>query len=485
MKEKLFLSCVRALEQFKTGPFVMVIFGGRGDLSRKKLIPTLYNLYRKNFIKDFKVLAVGRTEVSTKRYREEIGNWIKNSSSKFEEVLFEKFKKNFIYKDIDLEREESYRLLCSYVNRNKKYKNTIYYLALPFKIVPFVVGFLSRERLCKKTKIVIEKPFGKDKKTARDLNKNLLSAFNEDQIYRIDHYLGKETVQNIFFFRFGNTLFEPLWNREYISHVEVTAIEDIGVEGRGSFYEEVGILRDMVQNHILQLISLVAMEPPKSFSAIRDERIKIIESIGCKRDIVLGQYIRGELANKKAVGYLDEEGVRKNSRTPTYFAGKFLIDNRRWRGVPFYVRCGKRLKKRLTEIVVQFKYPPLKLLGHKCGNIEHNALLFSIYPKQKISLLLNVKFPGMENVPYLSKMEFDYKRAFNVEPPLAYERLLIDIMKSDLTLFPKQDTTEAMWDVVDPIIGKKRALFKYRAFSAGPKEAEYIVKRDRISWREI
>jgi glucose-6-phosphate 1-dehydrogenase len=351
---------------------------------------------------------------------------------------------------------------------------------------------LSKKHLCrekKDAKIVIEKPFGKNKKTSHELNKNLLKAFDEKQIYRIDHYLGKETVQNVFFLRFGNTIFEPLWNRNYIENVQITVFEEMGIDRRGVFYEQSGIIRDIVQNHIMQLIALTAMEPPSDFKAesLRDERVKILKSIKRvkKKDFIIGQYEKGVIDKKRVKGYLDEENISKNSKTPTYFAGKFFIDNWRWEGVPFYVRTGKRLKKRVTEIAIHFKHPPLKLLGHVCGELEQNNLIFSIYPNQKISLLFNVKFPGMENAPYPVDMVFDYKKTFKVEPPLSYERLLIDLMKSDLTLFARQDGVETMWSIVDPIIesSKGKKLFKYRAGSLGPNISSLLQKED--VWRNV
>lgn len=500
MKKKAIQSCLKTLKEFKSGPFLMVIFGGSGDLSKKKLLPTIYNLYKKKFIKDFIILPIGSTKRSKKEYISFLETWLKKFLKKdFDEKIFSLFKKSFHYHTLNLTKEESYIDLCQSIKKYLKQLNTqnlIYYLALPTNIVPTVVRSLSKNHLCKEkkeAKIVIEKPFGEDKKTAHLLNQDLLKAFEEDQIYRIDHYLGKESVQNIFFFRFSN-IFEPLWNKNYIDHVQITVAEDVGIEERGNFYDKVGVIKDIVQNHLMQLIALIAMEPPLSFDSelLRKERIKVLKSIKIfkKNEIekytLAGQYEKGVINKKKVLGYLEEKDIPKNSTTPTYFAAKFFVENSRWKGIPFYVRSGKRLKKRFTEIAITFKYPPLKLLGHACSNIEANTLIFNIYPHQKISLLFNVKFPGMENIPYPVNMDFDYQKEFKIDPPLAYERLLIDILKSDITLFAEKEGIEAMWNIVDPIVSfykKKKNILKYPSGSFGPKEANDLLKKDQRSWR--
>ncbi|NGX56563.1 MAG: Glucose-6-phosphate 1-dehydrogenase [Candidatus Anoxychlamydiales bacterium] len=499
-KEESFESCMRAIDTFKSSDFIMVIFGGSGDLSQKKLIPTLYLLFKKKLISDFSILGFGLPEMDDREYRENIKKWIISFKKEaFDEKVFEKFVKNFYYQGADAKDESSYKKLCqniSKLSKNKDDCNLIYYLAVPPIFFPVIVDNLSNKNLCrdrKNAKIIVEKPFGHDVKTAHTLNKKLLKAFNENQIYRIDHYLGKETVQNVFFFRFGNALFEPLWNRNFIDHVQITVAEDIGIENRAAFYEEASVIGDIVQNHIMQLIALVAMEPPANFEAesIRSERIKVLKSIKPLKteniydNIVLGQYDKGMIDGEEVNAYTDEKNVKKDSKTPTFFAGKFFVDNWRWANVPFYVRAGKRLKKRITEICINFKYPPLRLLGHKCRDIESNSIMFSIFPKQKIELRFNVKFPGMENVPYPVDMMFDYKDVFKVDYPLAYERILIDAMKSDITLFAREDGIEAMWNIVDPIkkaFEKDKKIFKYKAGSTGPKEAKDLIEKDKRNW---
>jgi len=500
-KDTTFQTCMTALETFQAPSFLMVIFGGAGDLSQKKLLPTLFLLYKKGFIQKFSILGFGLPAMTTEEYRKDVKKWVETHAKEaFDKKKFKEFEKNLFYETADLKNPDNYKNLCkkiSAMTNDDEANNLIYYLAVPPTIVPTIVENLSDKNLCRRrkgAKIIVEKPFGKDKKTAHALNLKLLEAFDEKQIYRIDHYLGKETVQNVFFFRFGNALFEPLWNRNYIDHVQITVAEDNGIENRADFYEGATVIRDVVQNHIMQLIALVAMEPPANFDAdsVRNERIKVLKSIQPFNEkkinelIIMGQYEKGMLDKKQVVGYLDEKNVKSNSKAPTYMATKFFIDNWRWAGVPFYVRTGKRLKSRFTEIAIQFKYPPLRLLGHQCRQIEPNTIVFSIHPKQKVSLMFNVKFPGMENVPHPVDMVFDYRDVFKVDYPLAYERILIDAMKSDLTLFARQDGIEAMWSVVDPIINaweKKQILYKYRAGTFGPKEADNLLIKDNRHWR--
>ncbi|HEU64604.1 MAG: Glucose-6-phosphate 1-dehydrogenase [Candidatus Anoxychlamydiales bacterium] len=500
--DKTFESCMAGLETFKASKFLMVIFGGAGDLCQKKLLPTLFLLYKKGFIEDFTILGFGLPEMTSEEYRKKAKSWLQeNLKEPFDEKIYdEKFQKHLLFETADLKKAENYSNLCkkiTQITKDDPAYNLMYYLAVPPVLFPTIVHNLSDKELCRRrkgAKIIVEKPFGHDKKSAHALNLKLLEAFDENQIYRIDHYLGKETVQNVFFFRFGNVLFEPLWNRNYIDNIQITVAEDMGIENRAYFYESATVIRDFVQNHILQLIALIAMEPPANFDqeSIRNERQKVFKSIQAfdekKIDdlVVMGQYESGVVNDKKVAGYLDEKGVAKDSKVPTYIAAKFFIDNWRWANVPFYIRTGKRLKKRCTEIAIQFKYPPLRLLGHKCKDLDANTIVFSIYPTQKVSLTFNVKFPGMENIPYPVDMVFDYKGVFKVDTPLAYERVLIDAMKSDLSLFARQDGIETMWGIVDPIIKaweKKKTLCKYKSGRRGPKEADDFIKKDKRAWR--
>jgi glucose-6-phosphate 1-dehydrogenase len=472
-------ACKITPQDLQAKAFTLVIFGGAGDLSKRKLLPALYSLYQQNLIKNFSILALGRTKMSDSRYHNLIAKAVKPCNKK----TWHKFTQHLSYEAIDMTEQSAYKILCSHIHesfRQNKSNNLLYYLAIPPNTVPKVVEMLALKNMCRhepNAKIIIEKPFGKDKKAAIKLNKCILKEFNEQQIYRIDHYLGKETVQNIIFFRFGNNIFEPLWNRRYIDHVQITVAEKIDIENRGRFYEQTGIIRDIVQNHIMQLISLVAMEPPVGFTAdsIRDEKSKVFRAIRPLKDIVLGQYD----------GYRKEKDVAASSKTPTYFAGKFYIDNWRWAGVPFYIRTGKSLAKKTTEIAIQFKNPPLKLLGGVCDIMQPNTLIISIQPQEKISLGFSVKYPGTINRPNFVDMIFNYADAFKIKLPEAYERLLLDCVKGDQTLYARQDEIELMWGAVDPIINKPPKLVIYKTGSQGPKAAEKLIAKDDREWRTL
>jgi glucose-6-phosphate 1-dehydrogenase len=342
---------------------------------------------------------------------------------------------------------------------------------------------------------MVEKPFGVNGATARKLNTMLREAFAEEQIYRTDHYLGKEPVQNIMFFRFTNTIFEQLWNWRCIENVQITIAEDIGIEHRGEFYEKAGILRDIVQNHALQLIGMIAMEPPVGFTAdyIRDEKIKVFRSIRpmdnayIDRSIVRGQYGSGLLNGMGTVSYREEDKVAPASVTPTFFAGKFYIDNLRWASVPFYVRTGKRLERQVTEICIQFKQLPLRLFGRTCDVMEPNVLVLTVKPDENISLRFGVKYPYAQNQLYTAKMDFNYREVFSKAHQGAYERLLTDCMKGDLTLFVREDMVEIMWDVIDPVIERWDSMPppdfpNYKAGSWGPAEADRLLELDGHRW---
>jgi glucose-6-phosphate 1-dehydrogenase len=371
-------------------------------------------------------------------------------------------------------------------------------MALPPQTTPTVVKLQNQYDLCKgpwDAKIVVEKPFGKDVSTAAQMNRLLTGAFDERQIYRIDHYLGKETVQNIIFFRFSNSIFEQLWNHRYIDNVQITVAEDMGIENRARFYEQAGVIRDIVQNHILQLIGLIAMEPPVGFEPdfIRDEKTKVFRSIHplheehMDRFTVVGQYGPGKMNGKEVPGYRQETGVAPNSNTPTFFAGAFYIANWRWAGVPFYVRTGKRMSKRITEIAIQFDQPPLRLFGRTCDVLDPNILLLTIQPDEKISLRFGVKVPNMANQIYPIDMKFSYRETFQAPSHPAYERLLLDCLKGDLTLFVRHDQIEAMWEVVDPIITcwESQPLPDFPNYAAGtwgPGEANQLLEQEGRRW---
>ena len=460
-------ACEVPVEEFNAGPFTMVIFGGAGDLSKRKLIPTLYRLFLEGMIDDFSIIGFGLPELADDEYRAFVDESLKAfAQNSYSEESCTDFCGHFYYQSADLSADEPYKLLsdkiCEFSNKNET-ENLLYYFAIPPGVVPLVINKLANQDLCHgvvKPKIIFEKPFGTDKETAVALNSRIGKVFNEEQVYRIDHYLGKETVQNIIFFRFGNNIFEPLWNRNYIENVHITVAEELGVENRALFYEKSGVIRDIFQNHMMQLIGLVAMEPPVGFEAdfIRDEKVKVFRTIrpmsadDIDANTAVGQYGCGEINGVDVPAYRDEEGVAPDSNTPTFFAGKFFIDNWRWAGVPFYVRTGKRLKKRLTEIVIEFKHPPLKFLGTSCDVMEPNRLVFSIQPEEEISLRFSVKHPGTGNQPHPVSMVFNYEKSFNVRIHSPYSRLILDCMRGDLTLFARQDGVEAMWSVADPII---------------------------------
>ena len=506
VESKFLESCDVPLEDFKIQPFTMVIFGGDGDLSRRKLLPTLFHLYQEEkLITEFAILGVGLHERSDEQYR----NLAKQAVEQFGEQrlnrsAWHEFSQHRYDLSRDLNADECYKELCLRLNElpglitQESTNNVIFYLAVPPQIVPTIIEKLAQYRLCRgsfSTKVVVEKPFGRDRLTAAALNQSILEAFDEKQIYRIDHYLGKETVQNILFFRFANSIFEPLWSRRYIDHVQITVAEELGVEHRTSFYEQAGVVRDIVQNHVMQLIALVAMEPPVGFEAdlIRNEKVKVFHTIRPMDEdyidtfTVRGQYGPGKIRDSEVPGYRQEENVPPDSNTPTYFAAKFYLDNWRWAGVPYYVRTGKRLAKRVTEVYVQFKQPPLKLLGRACDVLEPNSRVLASPPNEEIRLRFSVTRPGVGNQPHTVDMDFNYARSFGMKTPLAYERLLIDCMKGDLTLFARQDGVEAMWAVVDPVISRWESTPSldcpnYAAGTWGPKEADELMQREGKKW---
>jgi glucose-6-phosphate 1-dehydrogenase len=492
-------------QRLKIEPFTMIIFGATGDLSKRKLLPALFRLYQeKELEQGFSILGIARSAMSDEQYRRLIREAIQASiGTGFDDKKWEEFSRHLFYFSGVLEEKGIYEKLCGQVDRISPpeaggREGIIYYLALPPEVTPLVVENLKNYGLCRGiwlSKIIVEKPFGRDLSSAGRLNQILTRAFTEDQIYRIDHYLGKETVQNIIFFRFANSIFEYLWNRRYIDNIQITVAEDLGIENRASFYEQAGVIRDIVQNHILQLVALVAMEPPIGFTAdfIRDERVKVFRSIqplepeDIGRFTVRGQYSAGRVRGKDVPGYREEGGVAADSSTPTFFAAKFYIANWRWAGVPFYIRTGKRMPRRLTEIAVEFNQPPLQLFRRACGGLEPNVLVLSIQPEEKISLRFGVKYPYASDQICSIDMVFRYQETFRSTPLPPYERLLMDCMRGDLTLFVRQDGIEAMWNVVDPIISHwektpPHDFPNYAAGTWGPAEAHRLLEREGRRW---
>jgi glucose-6-phosphate 1-dehydrogenase len=502
---KFLQTCEVLTDDIKLEPFTIVIFGGTGDLSKRMFLPSLYHLKKDGRLpKDFSIVGFGLPEMSDEEFRQFARESLQEfAQESFTQSGWDEFSKHLFHISADFNNDEGYEDLydrlgeiCHSKQENKK--ELIFYLAVPPPAAPLIVTKLGLHKFCEgnfEPKIVMEKPFGRDRASAVGLNRTILEVFDEKQIYRVDHYLGKETVQNIIFFRFANSIFEPLWNRRYIDHVQITVAEQVGIEHRGLFYEQTGVVRDIVQNHIMQLLALVAMEPPVGFEAdlIRDEKVKVFRTIRPMDEdyidtfTVRGQYGPGKINDVEVSGYRQEQDVAPNSNTPTFFASKLYIDSWRWAGVPFYVRTGKRLPNRITEISVQFKQPPLRLLGRTCDVLEPNRLTFGIQPQEEISLALSVKYPGVGNQPHTVTMDFNYEGSFNIERHYAYERLLIDCLKGDLTLFARQDGVEAMWSVVDPIISQWDAIPakdfpNYPAGIWGPKEADELLEREGRTW---
>jgi glucose-6-phosphate 1-dehydrogenase len=498
-------TCDIRVEELKVKPFALVIFGGTGDLSKSKLLPTLFFIFREGELpKEFAILGIARSRMTDEQYRDLIKKAIQESEEEpLEEGMWTDFSHHLFYLSADSSKDESFPLLCKKIDQltgqiARDCRNVIYYLALSPQMAPVVIEGLKKNDLCRgafNTKIIVEKPFGRDRRSAVELNRILTNAFEERQIYRIDHYLGKDTVQNIMFFRFSNNIFEQLWNRHYIDSVQITVAETLGIENRGAYYEQAGAVRDMVQNHILQLIGMIAMEPPVGFEAdyIRDEKLKVFLAFQPFREseidqfTVRGQYGPGKINGKEVQGYREEEGVAPDSNTPTFFAGRFRIANWRWAGVPFYIRTGKRLVKRITEIAIQFKQPPLKLFGRSCDTLDPNILLLTIQPEEKICLRFGVKYPHSENQIHTVNMVFSYQETFKMRYYHPYERLLIDCMKGDLTLFVREDAIEAMWHIVDPIISRWENISpdhfpNYETGTWGPEEANRLLERDDHHW---
>lgn len=490
-------------------PCAVVIFGATGDLARRRLIPALYNLARKGQLPaGYAVVGVGRRPVGTEPFREQLRRAVEESTEvPFEPAPWEAFAEHVHYVQSAFDDPQGYARLRTVLEELDRQQglggNRLFYLASPPSTYPMVIDRLGAHLVRRGegpgwARIVIEKPFGFDLGSARALNAKVAEVFDESQVYRIDHYLGKETVQNILIFRFANTIFEPIWSREYVDHVQITVAESIGVEGRGAFYEEAGVVRDMLQNHLMQLLTLVAMEPPISMEAdaVRDEKVKVLHAIHLftpeevESFAVRGQYGRGAVDGREVPGYREEEGVDPHSQTPTFVAVRFEIDNWRWAGVPFYLRTGKRLPKRVTELAIQFKQPPL-LLFRRVGvdELEPNVLALNIQPDEGIALRFSAKVPGQLTRIRPVTMDFNYGTSFGVEEPTAYERLLLDAMVGDRTLFARRDEVEQAWAIVMPLLevwAQTPAEFpNYWAGTWGPPEAKALIEREGRRWRRL
>ena len=487
---------------------ILVIFGASGDLTYRKLIPAVYDLYKQKLIPEkFAVLGVSRTKFSDDKFREKMKDGIKKYSNFKEDEgkLIDDFLKTLSYFAIDTQKLEDFKKLKSHLeNLDGELEtngNTIFYLSTPpnlYGVIPTLLGKVGLNNSTNGSwkKLIVEKPFGYDLKSAVDLNKKLLSFFKEEQIYRIDHYLGKETVQNVLVTRFSNGIFEPLWNRNYVHHVEITSAENIGVENRGGYYESSGALRDMVQNHLLQLTGLIAMEPPSSFdsNSLRNEMVKIFHSLRPYNDetvvkeVIRGQYGSATIRGEKVAAYRDEKGVDPESRTETYAALKFYIDNWRWGGVPFYIRTGKRLPTKVTEVVIHFKPTPHFLFSQQDLCNSCNQLVIRIQPDEGILLKVGMKVPGQGFKIQNVNMDFHYSDLSNTYLPTAYERLIHDCMIGDSTLYQRGDAVEAAWRFVDPILNvwkddHKVPVYGYPAGTWGPEHADDLIEEIGMTWR--
>ena len=493
------------LDYKKLSPTLLFIFGGSGDLNYRKLNPALYNLFLDNAMPDkFGIVGFARTKYSDAEYKKHLKEGIDNfSRNKDKNGKWDEFSKHVSYMQLDVGEGKHYDQIPQLAKEKETewgvHPSIVFYMAVAPQLVPVIIKNLGKLNIChdtKCTRIVVEKPFGHDLKSAIEMNQMLSEYFEEDQIYRIDHYLGKETVQNIIAMRFANALFEPLWNRHYIDHVQITAAETVGVEGRGGYYETSGALRDMIQNHILQLVCMIGMEPPVSFDAneIRNKKVDVLNAIRrIPKDEVQnyaarGQYGKGWMQGEQVPGYREEEGVNPKSNAETFAAVKFYIDNWRWEGVPFYVRTGKRLHDKSTELTIQFKRAPDFAFPKEATETwRPNRLSIGISPEMDICLRFQSKRPGQAMILNPVDMVFNYKDAYNGEEPEAYETLLYDVMDGDATLFMRADQVEAAWEVVMPILevwqARKPMDFpNYSPDSWGPEDAEALIARDGHNW---
>lgn len=492
-----------------TEPCVMVIFGATGDLTHRKLLPALYNLALEHPLPaGFSVVGFARRPYNDDIFRQQALESI-NQYSRQKPVnpqVWDSFASGIYYLQSDFHNPEGYAKLNNLLNKLDQERGTsgnrIFYLSTPPSQYPEIIQNLGAASLNRNrkgwTRIIIEKPFGHDLASAIELNRQVAKVFREDQVYRIDHYLGKETVQNILVFRLANGIFEPVWNRRYVDHVQITVAENIGLEGRGGYYEESGAIRDMVQNHMLQLLTLVAMEPPIAFDAnpVRDEKVKVLHALQplTGKDVttqtIRAQYGPGWVSGQQVPGYTEEPGVAPGSMTETYVAMKLFVDNWRWAGVPFYLRTGKHLPKRVTEVAIQFKQAPLMLFkrSEAHGQVEPNVLVLRIQPDEGISLKFGAKVPGTEMQIRSVNMDFFYGSSFVRQQPEAYERLILDCMVGDSTLFTRRDEVEAQWTFIQGILDEwkvepRETILTYEAGTWGPQAADEFIWRDGRRWR--
>jgi glucose-6-phosphate 1-dehydrogenase len=480
-------------------PCVLTIFGASGDLTKKKLLPALYALaFRRLLPEKFAVVGVARTQESDDEFRERMKEAVQeHARDEFRDEVWDTLAEGMRYVATDFSDEGGQDEVAQTLNELDEERGTggnrVYYLAIPPSVFPTVVDALGRRRSADGwTRLIVEKPFGHDLESADELNAAIRQHFTEEEVFRIDHYLGKETVQNMLALRFSNGIFEPIWNRQFIDHVQITVAESIGIEGRAGYYEQAGAIRDIFQNHLLQLLAITAMEPPIDFTAesVRNEKVKVLRAMHTPgpKSVVRGQYGRGFVEGEEVIGYREETGVAPNSTTDTYVAAKLYVDSWRWADTPFYVRMGKRLARRETTIAIQFKRAPHPPFEETAGDgLRPNVLLVHIQPDEGVSLAIGAKVPGQGMTIRTVHMDFLYGGAFRTGMPEAYERLILDAMLGDATLFTRTDEVEEQWKLVDAIVAawkRDRPSFpNYPAGTWGPPSADELLARDGRSWR--
>ena len=492
-------------------PTTLVVFGASGDLVRRKLLVSLFQIFKRGLLSEqFYLLGAGRKELSDEKFRQIAQQAIQESCGSVSVKQLESFIDKFYYISGDYSNASFYSNIKIKLDElDKKHRvdgGVLFYLAVPPFLYSTIAEHLGKAGLScsdeagsgRQVRLIVEKPFGRDLQSAVELNRIIHRCFDESQVYRIDHYLGKETVQNILMFRFANTIFEPVWNRNFVDHIQITIAESIGVEHRGGYYDRAGAIRDMFQNHMLQMLALVAMEPPTSFEAdhIRDEKVKLLSSIRpLKPDeldsfFVRGQYGPGSINGRAVVGYRAEPGINPQSKTDTFVAAKLFIDNWRWKGVPFYLRTGKRLASKDTEIAITFKKVPHSMfLSAGLGDMPENVLVLQIQPEEGISLSFQAKRPGSKICMGTLNMNFSYQDVFGVTMPEAYQRLLLDCMLGDQTLFTRYDGVETAWQLLTPVIeswqNRDCSPYEYAAGSDSFAAADNLIESDGRKWRKL